>query len=163
MGQITSITGLLNVRHLNTIVTKVLRAAERRNEPVTMVYIDIDDFKLINDTQGHQRGDEILREVARIITTFSRAEDCCFRYGGDEFCVILPKCTAKQARETFSHRIQSEIRRTLKDLKISIGLVQTGPVKYDNAEQLIGEADKAMCRMKKRHKANKLKLVRNAS
>ena len=129
MSRTDPLTGLLNIRHLDAIVTKVLGAAERRKEPVSFVYIDIDDFKLINDTQGHQKGDEVLKQVSRIISGFSRAEDCCFRYGGDEFCIILPNCTAQHAREIFSHRILSEIRKYSKDLKISIGLVQTGPEK----------------------------------
>jgi hypothetical protein len=90
LSRIDPLTGLLNVRGLNDTLTRVLRAAQPRSELVCVVYIDINDFKIINDTHGHQAGDEILRVVGTSIKKVSREEDSCFRYGGDEFCLILP-------------------------------------------------------------------------
>ena len=73
------LTGLLNIRFLSEMLTKALRNAKRRAERLTMVYIDVNDFKAINDTLGHQRGDEVLRAVAQSIAQVSRMEDHCFR------------------------------------------------------------------------------------
>lgn len=91
------LTGLLNMRHLNETLVRSLRAAQRRKEPVTFAYMDINDFKVINDTQGHQRGDEILKIVAHTLKAVSRVEDHCFRYGGDEFCVIMENFSLEDA------------------------------------------------------------------
>lgn len=96
------LTGLLNVRHLQEIATRILRAAQRRAEPVSAIYMDIDDFKNFNDTQGHRLGDEVLCTVANAIKNTARLEDCCFRYGGDEFCIILPNCREDQPEKYLS-------------------------------------------------------------
>lgn len=138
------LTGLLNVRHLLEILTRTLRAAQRREEPVSLVYIDLNDFKLINDNHGHQRGDDILRRVGLALTRISRREDSCFRYGGDEFCVILPNCNAAAARELYCERLRQELADDLPDLQLSIGVAQAGPTHYPGPEALIHQADERM-------------------
>lgn len=65
---------------------------------LSLAYIDLNGFKEVNDLQGHQRGDRILQEVAAIFVDGTRSSDIAFRYGGDEFSIILPKCTIAQAR-----------------------------------------------------------------
>ncbi len=147
-----SLTGLLNVRNLNETLTRTLRIAQRRSEAVSIVYIDINDFKTINDSQGHQRGDDILRNVGEAIKQVSRAEDCCFRYGGDEFCLILPNCQEEQARELYINRLNAEISRRLKNVTMSIGIVQTGPDQYGEPETLVQQADQKMYVAKKMSK-----------
>ncbi len=155
MSKTDSLTGLLNVRSLFDTLTKTLRASERRAETVSIAYIDVNDFKIVNDTEGHHRGDEILRGVGKAIRSVSRIEDSCYRYGGDEFCIILPSCTKEEASEIYIKRLRLELEKHFKDVTLSIGIVDTGPNKFDDAEALIRKADKAMYADKKSHKAEK--------
>lgn len=150
-----SLTGLLSVRHLNESLTRALRAAQRRFEPVTVAYIDINDFKIINDTIGHLRGDEVLRRVGAAIKQVSRMEDSCFRYGGDEFCLILPNCREELARDIYVERLNVEIKKSAPDISLSVGIVQTGPNEYEEPDTLIHQADEKMYAAKKASKANK--------
>ncbi|EGR1265435.1 GGDEF domain-containing protein, partial [Vibrio cholerae] len=152
MSRTDALTGLLNVRHLPEILTTTLRGAQRRSEPVTVIYIDVNDFKQINDTQGHQRGDEVLRSVGKAIKDIARAEDSCIRYGGDEFCIILSNCRAEHAREQFADRLVQRIKEVLGDVTLSIGVSQTGPNEYLDANTLIRMADEQMYAAKQERK-----------
>lgn len=152
MSRTDALTGLLNVRHLHDIVTSALRSAQRRIEPVTVIYIDINDFKQINDIQGHQRGDEVLRTVGKAIKDASRVGDSCIRYGGDEFCILLVNCRESQAKELFIDRLIQRINEKLDDVTISIGVAQTGPNEYVDANTLIRMADEKMYAAKQAHK-----------
>lgn len=137
------LTGLLNVRHLQEIFTSAIRSAQRRSEAITVVYIDVDDFKKYNDTFGHQYGDEILQIIGHAIRDSARAEDSCIRYGGDEFCVLLTKCTADQAKDVFLNRLLHKISEK-SEVKISIGIAQTGPQQFVDPSTLIHMADQLM-------------------
>ena len=147
------LTGLLNRRHLIETLTRVLRAAQRRNEHVTMVYIDVNDFKAINDTQGHQRGDEVLQMVAKALKMATRLDDYCFRYGGDEFCVIMSNCQMAQARNSWEGQLLGLIAQQPGSPKLSIGYAQTGPNEFVSAEALIRQADEHMYAVKKTMKS----------
>lgn len=153
LSRTDSLTGLLNVRHFEETVTKALRAAQRRAEPVTAVYIDVNDFKALNDSEGHQRGDEVLRTVASAIKDLSRAEDSCFRYGGDEFCILLINCRAEQAQTQFVDRLNERIHQGLSTVTLSCGVAQTGPNEYVEAGALIRLADQNMYTAKHAFKA----------
>lgn len=153
------LTGLLNMRLLTEMLTKALRTAQRRAELVTMVYIDVNDFKSINDSLGHQRGDEVLCAVAQAISLVSRMEDHCFRYGGDEFCVILANCSVQQAEDVYIRRLCEELAKREPDVSISIGCAQTGPQDYVSAEILIHEADERMYAHKSAYKRARLAVV----
>ena len=148
------LTGLLNVRHLQEIATRILRAAQRRAEPVSAIYMDIDDFKNFNDTQGHRLGDEVLCTVANAIKSTARLEDCCFRYGGDEFCIILPNCREDQAREVFIDRLRQYLQQSLKEVSLSVGIAETGPYEYMEPMALIHLADERMYAYKRSRKQN---------
>lgn len=152
LSRTDALTGLLNVRHLQDIVTTVLRGAQRRSEPVSAVYIDVDDFKQINDTQGHQRGDDILRTIGAAIRATCRVEDSCFRYGGDEFCLVLPDCRAEDALDTRVRRLREVLSEQLGDVTLSVGVAQTGPDNYVDAAALIRLADERMYREKQARK-----------
>lgn len=154
LARVDSLTGLLNVRYLTETITYVLRYAQRRSEPVSIVYLDIDNFKAINDTQGHQYGDEILHVVGMAIKQVSRLEDSCFRYGGDEFCLILPNCRKEQARDIYITRLNSEIQKHFSEVTLSIGIVQTGPDEYQEPYTLIRQADEKMYAAKKISKSD---------
>ncbi|MGB2740361.1 MAG: GGDEF domain-containing protein [Cognaticolwellia sp.] len=149
------LTGLLNVRNLNDILTSVLSSAERHAEPVTIAYIDINDFKKINDTQGHQKGNEILLAVAKTIKNITRVGDYAFRYGGDEFCIIFSNCTEDQVKRTYGHRLSEEVHNNSNKLTMSIGYAQAGPNSYISAESLIDKADKSMYSIKYTSKLNR--------
>ncbi|NHQ87533.1 diguanylate cyclase [Iodobacter sp. HSC-16F04] len=152
MSRTDPLTGLLNVRGLTETLTRILRSAQRRAEPVSIVYLDINNFKLINDNKGHQYGDEVLRAVGHAISAIARMEDCCFRYGGDEFCLILPNCFLQQATDTYVHRLNGEISQRLDNITLSAGIVQAGPVSYEEPEALIRIADDRMYQAKKEFK-----------
>jgi diguanylate cyclase len=157
LSRVDALTGLLNVRTLHETLVKALRAAQRRSEPICVVYIDINDFKIINDTQGHHRGDEILRVVGASIKNVSRLVDSCFRYGGDEFCIILPDCSKEEGQEIYVKRLQDELGKNIENVKLSIGIAQTGPDEFVEAEVLIRTADELMYAHKKEFKEAKKK------
>lgn len=153
------LTGLFNTRQLMSSLTQTLKSSQRRNEPMVFAYLDLNDLKLINDSEGHQKGDEAIRLLGQAMLSVSRLEDRCFRYGGDEFCVILPGCTEQEAVENYFVRLKEEVNRENPNLDFSVGVVQTGPDDFLEAEPLIKMADQKMYQQKSRLKASKLKVV----
>ena len=118
--------------------------------PATLALIDIDHFKQINDTYGHIVGDSVLRRLSHELKENLRTEDLAGRYGGDEFCVILPNRSLAQAREimerlrqvfgNYQHADDPELRVCV---SLSIGLAACRP-EYQNASSWLNEADKAL-------------------
>ena len=154
LSRTDALTGLLNRQHLDITLLKSLRAAQRRNEPIVITYIDIDDFKIVNDTQGHQQGDVILKLISDALTDVSRAEDYVFRVGGDEFCIIKPNCDLNAAKNHWLPRLLEHIASKEGAPHISVGFAQTGPNDYLSAEELMQRADEAMYKEKQRMKKN---------
>lgn len=154
MSRTDALTGLLNRQHFDEMLIQVLRGAQRRHEPVTVAYVDINDFKAINDTLGHHRGDEVLRVVACALKASSRAEDLCFRYGGDEFCIVMPDCALNDAQQHWEKRVLQRLENQEEALTLSIGYAQTGPEEYVSFEQLIQQADHRMYMAKVKEKKN---------
>ena len=156
LSQTDPLTGLLNVRHLNRILNSTIYAAERSLEPVTVVFIDINDFKIINDNFGHSKGDQILKVVADAIRFVARLDDHCFRCGGDEFCIVFPRCTEAQALESFVPRLLQYVYHIEPSITLSIGVKQTDHVDgYLDASTLIHQADAKMYLVKKQQKIKK--------
>lgn len=156
LSQTDPLTGLLNVRHLNRILNATICTAERALEPVTVVFIDINDFKKINDSFGHSKGDQILKIVADGIRYVARLDDHCFRCGGDEFCIVFPRCTEQQAIESFVPRLLKYVYQIEPNITLSIGVKQTDHVDgYLEASKLIHEADAKMYLVKKEQKIKK--------
>lgn len=93
------VTGLYNRRFLNEVLERELARAERYGHPLSLILIDIDNFKEINDRYGHLVGDEALRRLAKALRENIRRADYIFRWGGDEFCVVLPETDATGAQE----------------------------------------------------------------
>ena len=91
------LTGVFNRRYMEESLTRELRRAARRGHPITVVMIDLDHFKVLNDTFGHAVGDELLCAFGRFLTTWCRAEDIVCRYGGEEFVMIFPEMSAADA------------------------------------------------------------------
>lgn len=153
LSQRDPLTGLLNVRHLSTLLTSILYTAQRNHEPVTVVFIDINDFKKINDEQGHPRGDQVLQTVAAAIKSVARLDDHCFRYGGDEFCLVLPGCSEKHVEGSFIPRLLETVEEMESGLSLSIGLCQTDHQQgYVDAMSLVQQADAKMYQEKKNYK-----------
>ena len=121
---------------------------ETRTPPYTVLMMDIDHFKRINDTYGHDRGDRVLRGVAQIIKDSVREEDIVVRYGGEEFMVILRNGTSLESAERIAERIRKRVQRARVDnlpVTISIGIAQG-----DDLEQIIKSADEALYESKRR-------------
>lgn len=91
------LTGVFNVRRLESVLTDEVNRARRYKRPVSFLMVDVDNLKAYNDTLGHQQGDIVLSQVASIIDSSTRDVDKVFRYGGDEFCVILPETDTDEA------------------------------------------------------------------
>lgn len=154
MARTDPLTGLLNFRHLEESLSQALLAARRRSEPLTVAYIDVNNFKHVNDTLGHQRGDEILRSVAGVIMRAARAEDRCFRYGGDEFCVILPNMGEMEAQRGYRARVEAELAKLKDPVTVSMGFVEAVPPDYLAPEEMINRADTRMYAMKGHWRTN---------
>lgn len=146
-----SITGLWNHGFFQNKLSEELEDAKIYKAPLSLLIMDIDDFKKLNDTYGHQNGDILLKEIAQILQNASRENDYVCRYGGEEFSIILPK-TSKEQAFTIAERLRQKIEQHLfpkfssdKNLRItlSIGLA-TFPGDAQNKIDLISKADKAM-------------------
>ena len=144
------LTGLCNRRSLNEMLQAAWQQAVRNDRPLAFLMIDLDDFKAINDHKGHQRGDEVLRETGRILQANCRQVDMPARYGGDEFCVLMPECQGHEAVEV-ARRIlrengEANARRPKGEPRIgmSIGVAQVDLSKPVNTEELIRHADEAL-------------------
>ena len=108
MSQTDGLTGLDNRRHLNERIEEMFQQAERLSEPFSLVMCDLDKFKSVNDTYGHQAGDEVLKQLARILKEEAREIDRVGRYGGEEFMLLL-RGTVLDAAVTFAERVRKRI------------------------------------------------------
>ena len=91
-------TGLYNVRHLYDVLGGELSRCKRLELPLSLAFLDLDRFKLVNDEHGHLLGSELLARVGQRIQELSRKQDWCFRYGGDEFVIVMPETGMEDAR-----------------------------------------------------------------
>lgn len=125
-----SLTGLLNRRAGEIELDVVLIQAQEKDSPFSVLMLDIDDFKVVNDTHGHPRGDEVIKELAEILMEQTRKTDKVIRWGGEEFIVILPFCDDDKALE-----IAENIRSAMASIEfaeigrvtLSIGVTESLP------------------------------------
>jgi diguanylate cyclase len=148
------LTGLYNVRQFNLFLAESTEVAKQKEEKLSIILLDIDHFKSINDTYGHNSGDIVLRNIGRVIQKSSRSFDIVSRNGGEEFSIILPDCSSKQAlsiAERIRKSIEAEIfvlaDKTELRVTVSIGIA-TYPERTDNTEGLLEEADVNLYRAK---------------
>lgn len=146
------LTGVFNRGEFEIHAQEVLASAMRHKRKTTVLMLDIDFFKQVNDTYGHLLGDEVLRAVAQAIESAKRSEDIVGRYGGEEFSMVLPETDASGA-EVVAERIRCSIEQlkfSNPDIKtsISIGGYSTVPIKGDDLNNLINSADAALYRAK---------------
>lgn len=144
------LTGLANRRSFNESLSASLSAARRHCFPLSLIMMDIDHFKIVNDTYGHNYGDTILKLFANILIEMTRSEDISARWGGEEFIIILPH-TSRDAAEALAERIRIAFAKQLLgdtplDLSASFGVVE---LQEEDTESLIRRADDAMYLAKK--------------
>ncbi|EKD36144.1 MAG: Diguanylate cyclase [uncultured bacterium] len=147
------LTQLFDVSTFRTKLKAEINRYKRYGSKVSLIMLDIDDFKRINDSRGHQEGDRVLCELSRIITTTVRDIDICSRYGGEEFSVILPQTDRPEALQ-FAERIRASVEKHFqKSLNVTISLgVATCPLNAKSINTLIAKADKALFQSKSRGK-----------
>ncbi len=156
-AELDDLTGLLNKIPFRESASHIFALCLRDEKPVTMLYIDLDDFKKINDAYGHPVGDKVLKEVATLLSKQFRESDILGRDGGDEFIALLPetdldhaKYVAKKIGTAFS-KYQFCIGSKKLSLSASIGVVEISP-RMTRLEQLIKKTDIEMYRVKHQQK-----------
>ena len=148
------LTGLYNRRYLGDAMERELARVKRDHRSLSVIVIDIDRFKKINDNFGHQIGDQFLVQISNLIASHTRSSDIACRYGGEEFLLVIPSATLKTAL-----RRAEQIRKQAEDIRISIGKKQlkvtlslgvaTYPKHGKGAEEIVVKADKAMYKAKR--------------
>lgn len=145
------LTGVFNVRRLEAVLADEVSRARRYERPVSFLMVDVDNLKMYNDTLGHQKGDVVLSQIASIIDSNTRDVDKVFRYGGDEFCVVLPETDSAEALvvaekvrgAVYDFHFPGEERLPVDTLSISIGLASL-PADAEDEEGLVSSADLAL-------------------
>ncbi|UCD66194.1 MAG: diguanylate cyclase [Deltaproteobacteria bacterium] len=154
-----NLTGLLNRNAFDEMLSREISRAKRHDSNLTLLFLDLDDFKRVNDTMGHMAGDEVLKKVAQLIMVEKRSEDIGARYGGEEITVLLPE-TSKEDGWLIGERIrqsveEAEIRYEGKNIKITLsGGLASFPIDASDGLTLLKNADKAMYRAKSFGKNN---------
>ena len=148
-----SLTGLANYRRLLAVIESELDRSRRSHRPFSIVLMDMDGLKTINDENGHLVGSRALVRLAKILRSHSRAIDTAARYGGDEFALVLPeapKDIATRVATRICERLSAETEGPL--LSVSAGIAAY-PEDGDTPEKLLGAADRMLYRMKHRGSA----------
>ncbi|MDB6441989.1 diguanylate cyclase [Pseudomonas sp. 21TX0197] len=147
------LTGLFNRRYMEETLNREMARAQRMESPLSVVMLDLDHFKQINDMHGHAVGDAVLRSVANLLKQSLRTSDVACRYGGEELMLILPNCTsehavqkAQQLCDSVRALIITEAGKAI-SVTASFGVASTGIGHFDAAE-LVGMADKALYQAK---------------
>lgn len=150
-----SLTGLFNRRYLEGTLEREMARCKREGAPLSMLLLDLDHFKLVNDSYGHQAGDEVLRVFSRALQDNARTEDIVCRYGGEEFLLVLPKMPLAIARERAAQLLKLFRDTTVAFEKLHIPVttsigIAAAPEHSDSAEGLIRCADQALYNAKSR-------------
>jgi diguanylate cyclase (GGDEF)-like protein len=147
-------TGLNNVRHLYDVLGRELDRCRSDRAPVSLAFLDLDFFKLVNDAHGHLVGSLLLAQTGQRLRQLSRAHDLCFRYGGDEFVILMPATDADEALNHMRHLhrafLESEFRLSpglALTVSASVG-VATAPGDGKTVHALLGAADARMYAVK---------------
>lgn len=155
MSTVDALTGVKNRRYFNEKLVEEVGRSSRYQQPLSLLMVDVDHFKQVNDTHGHLAGDLCLRQVAKILkTTVRRPADAVARYGGEEFAIILPNTEAEGAKvvaEKLRQAIESRPVATDQEsipITISLGVTSWLPAPQDDPEKLISAADEGLYQAK---------------
>jgi diguanylate cyclase (GGDEF)-like protein len=147
-------TGLFNVRHLYEVLSRELDRCIPLGLPVSLAFLDLDHFKLVNDAHGHLIGSELLAQTGRRLQELSRKQDWCFRYGGDEFVILMPETSAEAALEQSDALLRALMKTEFRmknglalTVSASVG-VATAPEDGSAMHAIIGWADTRMYAVK---------------
>jgi two-component system, cell cycle response regulator len=150
------LTGLFNRRYMETHLGTLVEQSAERNKPITVLVLDIDYFKAINDSYGHDAGDDVLREFALRMRKATRNIDLACRYGGEEFVIVMPEtdmAVATMVAERLRRRIASEpfaIQQGARHLEVTISIgIAALSAADDNAAAILKRADRALYRAKR--------------
>jgi diguanylate cyclase (GGDEF)-like protein len=158
------LTGLYNRRAFDEVLAKAIERWKTHAESITLLMIDVDHFKILNDVLGHAVGDELLRSVAQIIRSSIRPQDHAFRWGGDEFAIVLEESDAA-AGKAMADRLVSLVDGLAKTYRVplpprlSIGVSNLADLPAPTAETFVAAADRVLYAVK----ANRKKASRLAS
>ncbi|MGD0768624.1 MAG: GGDEF domain-containing protein [Tepidisphaeraceae bacterium] len=150
------LTGLANRMGLAQFLTGALAESQQAAEPVSLLFLDIDKFKSVNDTYGHQTGDEVLERLGKLLRSLIKSTDLAARYGGEEIAIVLKKCDSQHAIET-AERIRAAVQAECFDcggksfrVTSSIGVATDAPSgRFGSCDDLIAAADHAVYSAKK--------------
>ncbi len=150
LSKTDELTGLANRRQFDETLEHTYQQARRYNRPLSVMVMDIDLFKAVNDTKGHQAGDQVIREVGEVIRGSCRRADTPARLGGDEFGVLLPETTAG-ASAVVAERIRKGVQEHIVvvdgaeiNVSLSLGVADLYAGKIERAADLVGLADEAL-------------------
>jgi len=144
-----SLTGLYNRWYLYSFGAKQVEIAKRYKSPLSLIFLDINGFKKINDEEGHEFGDKVLISFSAFLVGCARRSDAVFRFGGDEFIIILPQTTYEEAKKITERLRRFSIYKI--SVSISVGISSISSLKGDSSlEKLIKEADEEMYKQKPR-------------
>ncbi len=143
---VDSLTGLYNRYFLENVIPRELKKVERYNQTLSVLFIDIDDFKYINDIYGHSVGDEVLKLIGKIFKENIRSSDIPIRYGGDEFIIFLPFTKGEFALK-LAYKLKDIIKNKIENklgikITISVGVLEVE--KQDSLKELLDKLDELL-------------------
>ncbi len=150
-ARVDELTGLLNRRSLDELIASEINRHSRYGGVLSLIILDLDLFKNFNDSYGHLAGDKLLRKIGGILKNSIRSTDQAFRYGGDEFAILLPNTSidaANQVAERIRHRVASEIEGGFIQITASLGLA-SWPADGIGPDEVIATADAALYHAKR--------------
>lgn len=160
LAKVDCLTGVLNKRAGMELLHKAIKHCEHNGSKVTIVFLDIDNFKKVNDTYGHVEGDKLLQKLAKLIESTIRKTDTIFRIGGDEFVIVFPEGNIEEVRRV-CNRMINKIKAYNKTeelpykIGVSYGIAQYNNNLYKSPRELIDMADREMYKNKRKKKEMK--------
>jgi diguanylate cyclase (GGDEF)-like protein len=145
-----ALTGIANRSNMEMALTNEFERSKRYNAPLSVIFLDIDNFKGVNDTYGHQKGDDVLVAVASLLQKFCRTNDVAARYGGEEFLMLLPHSNAQGAFK-IAERVREEVMKITFygngspfSVTVSCGVTELNKDFMKNTDQLVAAVDQAL-------------------
>jgi len=144
LAMVDPLTGLYNRRFAEQRLAAEVARSERRGHPLTVLTLDLNNFKEINDTYGHPAGDQVLQEFASRLNKVIRGSDLAVRLGGDEFLVVLPECTLEQLKLVLDRLNSFELEWQGKKIPVTFSAGWRDYQKGDRPEEMLARADEAL-------------------